>query len=289
MNFLSLSRSVSVVSQRIVAPSLVQFVRRKSSTTTKSLLFSPSPRKLEVAVTPRRVSLKFAEDTNTKVAPKVTKAASTAKDLKASIEAKIQKGFSAMTFKPSKPAATKPTRSKAPQVAKETEAKACKLSNNGSSDTGATCKSPGTIPCWVDASPTHIAIVIGDCYKVFALNNGWMTKSRDVNWAETAAFELLARILAQQGRSGVVHVNSDSAAALRAMSGERVKVPEIMESVRRTSDIVKASTFTIKGVKVSRTTNVADGFTRGKVVNGYKEMGDNITVPDALVPFVKAL
>ncbi|KAF8748782.1 hypothetical protein RHS01_10612 [Rhizoctonia solani] len=219
MNFLSLSRSVSVVSQRIVAPSLVQFV----------------------AVTPRRVS-EVCGGHKYKGGAEGYQAASTAKDVKASIEAKIQKGFSAMTFKPSKPAATKPTRS----------------------------KSPGTIPCWVDASPTHIAIVIGDCYKVFALNNGWMTKSRDVNWAETAAFELLARILAQQGRSGVVHVNSDSAAALRAMSGERLYVY-------------------YQRVKVSRTTNVADGFTRGKVVNGYKEMGDNITVPDALVPFVKAL
>jgi hypothetical protein len=131
--------------------------------------------------------------------------------------------------------------------------------------------------------------VIGDHYKVFALNNGWMSKSRDINWAETAAFELLAQVLAQQGRSGVVYVNSDSATALRAMSGERVKVPEIVESARRTGDILKSSMFTIKGVKISRTTNLADRFTRGKTLDGYKEMKGDITVPEALVPFVTAL
>ncbi|CAE6458405.1 unnamed protein product [Rhizoctonia solani] len=290
MYFLGLSRSGSMFSQRVVAPILSSFIRSKS-TTTKSILFSPSPRKLEVAVTPKRVTLKFAEDQSTKVVPKITKAASTAKDLKSGIEAKIKKGLNAMTLKSTKSVTNKaasPVKiSKATATTKQP--KASKLGKKETSNTNATFDSPTTVPCWVDASSTHIAIVIGDHYKVFALNNGWMNKSRDINWAETAAFEILARILAQQGRSGIVHVNSDSAAALRAMSGERVKVPEIMESVQRTSDIVKTSMFTIKGVKVSRTINRADGFTRGKTVDGYKEMKDDITVPEALVPFVTAL
>ncbi|CUA67882.1 hypothetical protein RSOLAG22IIIB_07575 [Rhizoctonia solani] len=266
-----------MLSGRTFAPNLaLPLVRFKSSTAKPIRLFSPAPRKLEVAVTPKRVTLTFVEHPATPVVPKPTKVAPNAKSSKNSIGSKIKKVLDAMTdtvkVSGSVEVATKAT--KASKSSKE------KLSAS---------KSLGAVPCWVDASPTHIAVVIGDQYKVFALNDGWMSNSRDINWAETAAFELLAQILAKQGRTGIVQVNSDSAAALRAMSGERVKVPEIMECARRTGDILKTSMFTIKGVKVSRTTNLADKFTRGKTMDGYEEMRGDIVVPEALVPYVTAL
>ncbi|CAE6452404.1 unnamed protein product [Rhizoctonia solani] len=272
---LTFSRSSTMLSGRTFVPNLaLPLVRFKSSTAKPIRLFSPAPRKLEVAVTPKRVTLTFVE--HPPVVPKPTKVASTAKSSKNSIGSKIKKVLDAMTdtakISGSVEVATKAT--KAPKLSKE------KVSPS---------KSLGAVPCWVDASPTHIAVVIGDQYKVFALNDGWMSNSRDINWAETAAFELLAQILAKQGRTGIVQVNSDSAAALRAMSGERVKVPEIMECARRTGDILKTSMFTIKGVKVSRTTNLADKFTRGKRMDGYEEMRGDIVVPEALVPYVTAL
>ncbi|KAJ1304126.1 hypothetical protein OPQ81_008527 [Rhizoctonia solani] len=281
MNFSTLSRP-SMLFQRALAPNALPLARYKS-TGSKSSLFSPMPRKLEVAVTPKRVRLTLAESMDAPVAPKAAKATSTTKDLKASVEDKVKKALDAIGTKVTKATTTKADAplKKAKTTEGTTTPKATKPSKNKSST-----ESTETAPCWVDASPTHIAIVIGDQYKVFGLNDGWMNKHRDVNWAETAAFELLAQILAERGRTGVVHVNSDSFTALRAMSGEKIRVPEIMESARRTGDILKTSMFSIKGVKVSRTTNLADKFTRGKTVDGYEEMKGDITVPKALVPYV---
>ncbi|KAL5638679.1 hypothetical protein ACGC1H_003141 [Rhizoctonia solani] len=284
---LAVSRSTFMLPGRVLAPSS-QLVRLKSTTAKPNRLFSPSPRKLEVAVTPRKVTMTFVENPATPLAPKAAKTTTTMKDIKAGMDAKVKKVLNAMEPKASKGGATKAAGSaKVVEATKTT--KVPKPNKDKLITPDATVKSTNTVPCWVDASCTHIAIVIGDQYKVFALNDGWMTKARDINWAETAAFELLAQILAKQGRSGIVQVNSDSAAALRAMSGERVRVPEIMESVHRTGDILKTSMFSIKGVKVSRTTNLADGFTRGKTMNGYEEMKGDIIVPEALVPYVTAL
>ncbi|KEP50184.1 hypothetical protein V565_084940 [Rhizoctonia solani 123E] len=282
---LALSRSTFMLSERVLAPSPLQLVRLKSTTAKPIRLFSPAPRRLEVAVTPRKVTLTFAESPATPLAPKATKTATTLQDVKAGIDAKVRKVLNLMEANAATKAAGSATVVKATKIPKTTS----KPNKEKLITPDATVKSTDAVPCWVDASPTHIAIVIGGQYKVFALNDGWMTKARDINWAETAAFELLAQILANQGRSGIVQVNSDSAAALRAMSGERVRVPEIMDSARRTSDILKTSMFTIKGVKVSRTTNLADRFTRGKTMNGYEEMGGDIVVPEALVPYVTAL
>ncbi|CAE6505550.1 unnamed protein product [Rhizoctonia solani] len=182
--------------------------------------------------------------------------------------------------------ATKAVGSKVAGSVKTAKTTAAPKMTKSSKEKSSTIKHMNAVPCWVDASTTHIAVLIGNQYKVFALNNGWESKSRDINWAETAAFELLAQILAQQGRTGVVQVNSDSATALRAMSGGRVRVPEIMESARRTDDILETSMFAIKGVKVCRTTNLADKFTRGKTMDGYEQMKGDIVVPEALVPYV---
>ncbi|KAG8746365.1 hypothetical protein FRC11_012748 [Ceratobasidium sp. 423] len=145
--------------------------------------------------------------------------------------------------------------------------------------------------CWVDASPTHIGIVIGSRYKTFALKEGWMTKTRDVNWAETAAIELAVEYLAQHGYTGLARIRSDSATALLALSGGKVKVPEIMESVHRTESVLKSSNLTIKRVKVASKKNIAHRFSRATIVNvgGRKELEGGLTIPDALAPFMEAV
>ncbi|KAG8738181.1 hypothetical protein FRC11_001574 [Ceratobasidium sp. 423] len=275
-----------MLARRGVAPNILQLVRCKS-TTTKPILFSPLSRKPQVAVTPMGVTLKFAKDSGAPVVPKVAKTTPTLKGLQASIEAKIKKALDTMGTDATKTVTTKAARSDKKSKAAATATS--KVPKSGKEELPNLAKSTEATPYWVDASPTHIAIVIGSRYKVFTLNDGWMTKTRDVNWAETAAFELLALILVQQGRTGVIQVNSDSLTALRAISGERIRVPEIMESARRTGDVVKTSMFTVKGVKVSSTANLADKFTRGKTVNGYEEMKCDITIPEALAPFVTAV
>ncbi|CAE7177029.1 unnamed protein product [Rhizoctonia solani] len=140
--------------------------------------------------------------------------------------------------------------------------------------------------CWVDASSTRIAILIGQDYLTFTLKKGWQTKKRDINWAETVAFELLAHVLSSRGQVGVVKVSSDSHTALRAVAGSKVRVREIIESTQRLNVVVKGSGFTLKGVKVPTKGNMADPFTRGKRVDGYQRMADAIVVPEALAPFV---
>ncbi|KAG8734797.1 hypothetical protein FRC11_003647, partial [Ceratobasidium sp. 423] len=145
--------------------------------------------------------------------------------------------------------------------------------------------------CWVDASYTHIGIVIGSRYKVFALKEGWMTKTRDINWAETAAVELAVQIAFQRRWHGILKIKSDNQAAQLAMFGGKVRVPEIMESARRKDDILKTSNFTIEGEKVSSKNNIAHKFSGGGIVSveGYEKLEPGITIPEALVPFVEEL
>ncbi|KAB5590543.1 hypothetical protein CTheo_6015 [Ceratobasidium theobromae] len=142
--------------------------------------------------------------------------------------------------------------------------------------------------CWVDASLTRIAVLVGCDYKTFALKKGWQTKNRDINWAETAAFELLAQILVARGHVGPVKVKSDSSTALRAVTGNKVRVREIVASAQRLNSVVEVSDFTLKGVKVPTKGNLADPFTRGRKVEGYQKMEDVIVIPEALIPFVVA-
>ncbi|CAE6496312.1 unnamed protein product [Rhizoctonia solani] len=140
--------------------------------------------------------------------------------------------------------------------------------------------------CWVDASSSRIAILIGQDYRTFSLKKGWQTKKRDINWAETIAFELLAQVLVSRGHIGVVKVSSDSHTALRALAGSKVRVREIIESTRRLNTLIGSSDFELKGVKVPTKGNLADPFTRGKKVGGYQRMTDEIVLPEALAQFV---
>lgn len=140
--------------------------------------------------------------------------------------------------------------------------------------------------CWVDASPTRIAILIGCKYKVFNLKEGWRKKKRDVNWAETVAFELLAQVLIAQCQAGLVHVNSDSQTALRAIAGRKNRIPKIMSSAQRLDSVLKASRFKLKGVKVSGKQNPADPFSKGRITEGYEEIQEAILIPKALTRFV---
>ncbi|CAE6530594.1 unnamed protein product [Rhizoctonia solani] len=285
MNFSSLSRSSPFFSGRafLLRPQLVRF----KSTATKSVPFPSSPLKLEVAVTPKKVTLKFAEYSNIPVTPRVIKAASITKDLNDSTEMKTNKRPDTTKTK-----ATKTTATKAAGPDKESEGASAvsllKASKPGKKQSPSSVQSK-VLECWVDASPTHIGIVIGNRYKIFALKDGWMTKTRDVNWAETAAFELAVQYLTQQGYVGRAQIKSDSYTALLAISGGKVRVPEIMESARRTGDALKISSFAVETVKVPRKANIADRFASGKTMEGYEELQGDITIPEALAPFVKAL
>ncbi|KAG8727584.1 hypothetical protein FRC11_012867, partial [Ceratobasidium sp. 423] len=120
--------------------------------------------------------------------------------------------------------------------------------------------------CWVDTLPMHIGIMLGSWYKTFALKEGWMTKTHDVNWAKTAAIRL------------------DSATALLVLSGGKVRVPEIMESVHHMESILKSSNLTIKRVKVASKKNIAHQFSHAMIMNveGHKELEGGLTIPDAL-------
>ncbi|CAE6486866.1 unnamed protein product [Rhizoctonia solani] len=142
--------------------------------------------------------------------------------------------------------------------------------------------------CWVDASSTRIAVLIGKDYITFSLKKGWQTRKRDINWAETVAFELLALVLIARGQIGTVKVRSDSSTALRAIGGNKIRVQEIMDSTQRLKAVVNGSGLMLKGVKVPTKGNLADPFTRGKKIEGYQKMKDTVIIPDALVPFIVA-
>jgi hypothetical protein len=129
-------------------------------------------------------------------------------------------------------------------------------------------------------------VVVGKHYKTFTLKQGWETKQRDINWAETAAFELLVQVLATKGYVGPVLVKSDSATALRAITGSKVRVQNIIDSAQRLNAILKVSAITLHGIKVLSKANLADPFTKGKVIEGYHELEDSIAIPKALAPFM---
>lgn len=142
------------------------------------------------------------------------------------------------------------------------------------------------MPCWVDASPSRIAVLVGDSYKTFPLKKGWNEKGRDINWAETASFELLVQVLAAMGFRGKAQVKSDSATALNAVAGRKNRVKDITESVQRLGANLKTSKITLQNSKVKSKANLADPFTRGKITQGYTEIKMPITIPLALAPFV---
>ncbi|KAG8750219.1 hypothetical protein FRC11_010642, partial [Ceratobasidium sp. 423] len=160
-------------------------------------------------------------------------------------------------------------------------------------------ESPGSIKpttgkvreCWVDASYTHIGIVVGSRYKTFALKEGWMTETRDMNWAETVAVELAVQIAFQRRWHGTLKIKSDSQAALLGMFGGKIRVAEIIESARRKDDVLKFSNFTIEGEKVSSKDNIAHQFSGGGIVSveGYQKLEGDITIPEALAPFVEEI
>ncbi|CAE6458217.1 unnamed protein product [Rhizoctonia solani] len=162
---------------------------------------------------------------------------------------------------------------------------------------GSDKESPGSVKstkvreCWVDASYTHIGIVIGRQYKTFALKEGWMIKTRDINWAETAAVELAVQIASQRRWQGIIKIKSDCQAAVLAMFGGKVRVPLIMESARRKDDVLKTSNFTIEVAKVSSKDNIAHQFSAGGTVSveGYTKLEGDIIIPEALVPFVEEI
>ncbi|CAE6530601.1 unnamed protein product [Rhizoctonia solani] len=262
MHFLSLSRATSVLSRRGIAPNLLPIARFKS-TTTKPVLFTPLPRKLAVAVTPKRVTLKFAEDSGTPVVSNVTKAASTVENPRASIEAKIKKGIQTMGTKGTAITTVKAANSDRKSKARATAAS--KVSKLSQKELPISVKSTEVAPCWVDAPPTHIAITIVNGCKTFALKD------------QIVAFKLLTQILAQQDHTGATQVYLDSVAALGAMSGQRFGVPEIMGPAHHTADVLKTIMVTIKAVKVSRTINLDGWFIRRKVVDEYEETRGNVT------------
>ncbi|KAG8686697.1 hypothetical protein FRC11_008520 [Ceratobasidium sp. 423] len=266
MIFSTLARSTSTLSRRVFTPRPSQLARFKSSSTTYSI--SPSPSsvvRLEIAVTSKEVTLRLVE-AKTETDSMGTKAAKTT-IVKAVGSGKESKAPSAIPV----PIASKPTKKESPDSVRSTE----------------------IVECWVDGSNTHIAIVIGSRYKTFVLKDGWMTKTRDVNWAETAAIELAVEYLAQHGYTGLALIKSDSTAALIAVTGGTVGVPEVMESAHRTGSVIEAlkTNLAIETVKVPSKNNIAHQFSRGTIVNadGYEELEGNLTIPEALVPFVKAL
>ncbi|QRW23009.1 hypothetical protein RhiXN_08045 [Rhizoctonia solani] len=124
--------------------------------------------------------------------------------------------------------------------------------------------------CWVDASSTRIAVLIGKDYITFL--------SR----------KLLALVLIARGQIGTVKVRSDSSTALRAIGGNKIRVQEIMDSTQRLKAVVNGSGLMLKGVKVPTKGNLADPFTRGKKIEGYQKMKDTVIIPEALVSFIVA-
>ncbi|KAG8686696.1 hypothetical protein FRC11_008519 [Ceratobasidium sp. 423] len=266
MNFSSLARSTLTLSRRVFTPRPSQRVRFKSSSTTYSIsLSSASVLRLEIAVTSKEVTLRLVETkTETGVAGTKEVKNTVVKAVGSDKESKASNATQA-------PIASKPASKESPDSVKSE-----------------------VVECWVDASHTHIAIVIGKRYKIFVLKDGWMTESRHPNWAETVAIELAVEYLAQHGYTGLALIKSDNPRALIAMTGGKVGDPETMESVRRTDRVIKSlktSNLTIEKVKISSHNDIAPRFSRGTIVDaeGYEELEGDLSIPEALVPFVKVL
>jgi hypothetical protein len=144
------------------------------------------------------------------------------------------------------------------------------------------------LTCWIDAAPSSglIAVVIGDKYKVFRLKPDWQQSGRDNHWAETVAFELLARVLVARGHTGPVTVYSDSRTALSAFEGNKNRVQSIMESGQRLRAERDRWAFTMQPQWIGTKHNVADRFSRGKTNPGYEELRCSVKIPKPLKPFV---
>ena len=133
-----------------------------------------------------------------------------------------------------------------------------------------------------------IAVVIGNHYKLFRLKDGWQEPGRDHNWAETDGFELLARVLVTQGFTGTATVYCDSIIALSAFKGEKCGVQTINECGTRLQAVRGMLPFTIEAIHVRGKDNIADGFSRGRTIEGFQEIGGMVAVPEALECFVHA-
>ncbi|CUA71644.1 hypothetical protein RSOLAG22IIIB_09749 [Rhizoctonia solani] len=145
------------------------------------------------------------------------------------------------------------------------------------------------IQCWVDANIKHglIAVVIGNKYKAFRTKPQEGTAGRNIHWAETVAFELLAHVLLAQKFTGSVTVHSDSKAAIGAFSGLKNRDHLVAASSARLQAQRPLWPFQIQAQWVASEYNVADPLTRGKpIASGYEELDGSFELSETLEPFV---
>ena len=126
-------------------------------------------------------------------------------------------------------------------------------------------------------------------YKVFRLRDGWKEPGRDINWAETIGFELVARVLVAQGFTGTATVYCDSLIALNAYKGGKCRISSVKECVARLQAERGTLPFTIEAIHISGKKNVADGFSRGRTTEGFKELDGIVAIPEALETFFHAV
>ncbi|KAG8718569.1 hypothetical protein FRC09_012460 [Ceratobasidium sp. 395] len=131
--------------------------------------------------------------------------------------------------------------------------------------------------CWVDATPTCAAILVGDSYRVFAIKD-----NTDNNFSEAVNFELLAQELSSRNHVGEVIVHSDSEAALRAFEGKKCRLKAVVESSARARNIIKSSQFSFKTVQVKSKQNQADPMSKGRNPLGYRVIDGPAKIPEAL-------
>ncbi|KAG8719146.1 hypothetical protein FRC08_003558 [Ceratobasidium sp. 394] len=132
--------------------------------------------------------------------------------------------------------------------------------------------------CWVDATPGRAAILVGDAYRSYKIDD-----NQDNNFGEAVALELLARELASRNHVGKVTVHSDSEIALGAFKGQKYdSLPEVAESSARARSIVASSKFEFETVKVESKKNLADPLSRGKNPSGYRPIKGAAKIPKAL-------
>jgi hypothetical protein len=129
--------------------------------------------------------------------------------------------------------------------------------------------------------------VIGNNYKVFRTKPQEGVAGRNIHWAESVAFELLAHILLVQGFSGTVIAHSDSQAALGAFHGLKSRDHLVTGSSLRLQAQRPLWPFQIRSQWVASKNNIADPFTRGKpVAPGFQELRQNIKLSKTLTKFV---
>lgn len=145
--------------------------------------------------------------------------------------------------------------------------------------------------CWTDAATltSCIAVVAGNQYKVFKLKGGWDTDGRSIHWAETVGLELMLSVLTSMRYSGQVLLRSDSNVALGLLFGTKSRSPELeacrmrlLQAQKSAPLALEISSAWVKGKK-----NLADPFSRGKILHGYSELDCKVKVPRVLRPFVE--